>query len=268
LSKNKLSNFASIATILSFLLAVYIFWTNSCKNDEPKIVKEQTTLKQEKPKDRMLEREKLKETITEPEKPRDTTPEPERPKKEKTQEQEKPRDITFKSEKSEPTPSEPKNPKPITLSYLSNKQAHDIAILYKKGKSKLDSDLKSYFKNNGFKSSSSVFNSSFKNSSYYRNLEDDASGLKAIGLDKTINCICLVDENISFDSKAREGVSYLKATGSYDISIINVENGEIDYYNIETFGAGTSENLATKSVHEHLLENKDFKNINIDLCKN
>jgi len=157
---------------------------------------------------------------------------------------------------------EPKVPQ-----YFNPNQRYDIAILSKNKKSNIDNLLKNHFKAKGFKSSSSVFNNAFKSSSYYRNLEDNASGLKAIGLDKAANCICLIDENIRYEKKERFGTSYLKATGNYSISIIEIISGEIDNYNIETTGSGTSESQAAKSVHEHLLENEDFKNINIDQCK-
>jgi len=151
--------------------------------------------------------------------------------------------------------------------YFDTTQQYDIAVLSKRKKSNIENLLKNHFKEKGFKSSSSVFKSAFKNSSYFKNLEDDASGLKAIGLDKAANCICMIDENISYEEKEKFGTSYLKAASNYTISIINIDSGEITPYNIETYGSGTSENLATKSVHEHLLENEDFKNINIKHCK-
>jgi len=165
--------------------------------------------------------------------------------------------------KSTKTPSVPKK-----TVYFDPTQHYDIAILSKSKKSNIENLLKSHFKSKGFKSSSSVFNSAFKSSSYFRNLEDDASGLKAIGLDKAANCICLIDENIRYEQKEKFGTSYLKATGSYSFSIIDIKSGEIDNYTIETMGSGTSEGLAKDSVHEHLLENEKFKNINIDQCKN
>jgi len=253
--------------LASFALFIKLYFDKSAKKDISKDKPRTFLAENEKKSNTVSDNPKLLENVTKSpnDKPLKTTNDNNTVTASKSNPPNNQIDESKSTKSATKTTAPPKTSK--TPEYYNPNQHYDIAILSKSKKSNIENLLKSYFKVKGFKSSS-IFKPAFKNSSYFKNLEDDASGLKTIGLDKAANCICLIDEKIRFEEKEKFGTSYLKATGNYSISLIEINSGEIDNYNIETIGSGTSKSLASKSIHKHLIENEDFKNINLTQCKN
>ncbi len=153
-------------------------------------------------------------------------------------------------------------PKPLFDTSITT----DIGMMYKSkniaDKYRIGNKISDYLEEQNTRSSTSFFLEEFKETTNY--LKD----LKQLNIEKHLNCILVIEEEIDFETKSRLGSSFFNAIGTYAFTIINIDNENINTYHIETTGAGTSETLSFESLAEHLFENPEFLKLKLELCKN
>ncbi|MEL6720849.1 MAG: hypothetical protein AAFP82_19250, partial [Bacteroidota bacterium] len=173
----------------------------------------------------------------------------------------KPSEITKK-------PNNPKNPERKLSDFVDITQ-HPKVVYFNSNNLKISGIKKitsQTLQKSGIQPSSTYFRSRFF-STYGRDLNNiDFAALKTLGFDDSVNCICQISENITYEENNMEGYKTYTARGQFDIIVYNQKISDLKTHSINLSGAGISKTSALESLKEHLLTSKDFDSLDFSSC--
>jgi hypothetical protein len=147
-----------------------------------------------------------------------------------------------------------------------------VAILatteYQKLNLKNGSKISEFLNSKGLTNNTLFFKPTFLSKFSNQFKGNDYSIFNALGIDKNVGCVCLIDEsNLKIELMTDESIPYKKASADYKIVMFSLNGGSPQTFQIESLGAGVSDALAKESLTDNF--NNSFKNlsINFNLCK-
>ena len=158
--------------------------------------------------------------------------------------------------------------------YFNNNSKADVAILatsgYKKSDAKTSSDLSTYLTSKGLTNNPVFFKSSFLSKFSDRLRDNDISVFKSLEVQKTVNCVCLINqEDFKIEDQVYENNPFKKASASYNITLfyLNGSTSPQTFQFDDMTGAGANENMAQASLKDNFINSFKNLSINFNQCK-
>ena len=127
--------------------------------------------------------------------------------------------------------------------------------------------IKQQFSTNQISSSDNFFQQAFSKKYGSQVINFNATDLQKLNLTKKINCICQIEEKITYEDSTEEGMKIYTARGKIKVHILNLRSGNLNTKTFSMSGAGMSEPAALESLEEHLLQSKKLTSLNTKQCK-
>lgn len=156
--------------------------------------------------------------------------------------------------------------------YFDKNSKCSVAILattnYQKNNLKNGSRISEILRSEGIANNALFFKPYFLSKFSSQLKENDYAVFGALGIEKNVNCICVVNESmLNFELMTDESIPYKKASASYEIIFLDLNHGNPQIFQIESLGSGANEALARESLSDNF--SNAFKNlgINFNPCK-